>query len=254
MSVTVEVPDPEPFACDTALTAKVVVTLLALPSDLVGTPLGATYKPVVEINPKAWLPPTMPLTCQMTAELGAPFTDAVNCCVPKFATDTALGDMLTELEAPVVAITVTGADANFVASAWEVAVTLTCGGLGTVDGAVYKPEFVIVPLDTPPPTLHVTALLVVPATVAVNCCVFPTPTLALGGAMVTEITGVVLFDVAAQPDHRKTERQPRKLRTDRRMRILTGGRGSSLQRRKQKAAHRQTTHLHWTTEKRKKML
>src|SRR5712664_3918619 len=103
-TVTVAVPDAELLTCDTALTVTVVVTLPPLLSDFVGTPLGATYNPLAEMNPKAWLPPETPLTSQVTALLCEPFTDAVNCCVPKFATFAALGDTLTE-----VTDTVTGA-------------------------------------------------------------------------------------------------------------------------------------------------
>jgi hypothetical protein len=40
--VTVAEPESTLFACETALTVTVVVTLLPLPSDFVGTPLGAT--------------------------------------------------------------------------------------------------------------------------------------------------------------------------------------------------------------------
>ena len=188
VSVTVALPNTEPLACDTALTAKVVVTLLPLPSDLVGTPLGATYKPVVEINPKAWLPPVTPLTCQVTPELGVPLTVAVNCWTPKLAIVAALGETVTELEAVLAVETVTVAAADFEESACAVAVTLTCEGFGAVAGAVYKPEFVMVPPDAPPATLHVTTPFDVPVTVAVNCCVFPTSTLALAGATETATT------------------------------------------------------------------
>lgn len=68
---------------------------------------------------------------------------------------------------------VTEAVADLVGSATEVAVTDTCGGLGTVDGAVYSPLVVIVPQVAPvqplPATLHDTAVFVVLLTVAVNC-------------------------------------------------------------------------------------
>jgi hypothetical protein len=133
--VTVAEPESAPFACETALTVALVVTLLPLPSDFVGTPPGATYKPLVEINPRDWFPPTIPSTSQLTAMLGDPFTVAVNCCVPKFVTLTALGDTLTELEAAA-AVTVAIADPDFVLFASEVAVTVTCGGFGTVAGAL----------------------------------------------------------------------------------------------------------------------
>jgi hypothetical protein len=125
--VTVAVPEPE---LATALTVTVVVTLPPLPSDFVGTPLGATYNPFVEINPTVWLPPAIPLTCQVT-----PLTEAANCCVPKFATVAALGDTVTEPEEVVVVI-VTVAEADFDESAWDVAVTVAVGGFGTVVDAV----------------------------------------------------------------------------------------------------------------------
>jgi hypothetical protein len=67
--------------------------------------------------------------------LGDPFTDAVNCCVPKSGTVAALGDTITEPVALAV-VMVTLADAGFVLSACDVAVTLTCDGFGTVAGAM----------------------------------------------------------------------------------------------------------------------
>jgi hypothetical protein len=74
------------------------------------------------------------------------------------------------------AVTVTLADADFVMSACDTAVTVTVAGLGTAEGAVYSPEEVIVPTVEFPPvtpfTCQVTAVLEVPVTVAVNCCVF----------------------------------------------------------------------------------
>ena len=106
--VTVAVPEAEPL---TALTVTVVVALPPLPSDFVGTPLGATYSPLVEMNPAVWLPPTIPLTSQVT-----PFTEAVNCCVEKLRTVAALGDTLMEPEETAV-VTVTVADADFELSA-----------------------------------------------------------------------------------------------------------------------------------------
>jgi hypothetical protein len=51
--VTVAIPDCEAFACETAVMVTVVVMLPPLPSDFVGTPLGATYKPLLEMNPNA---------------------------------------------------------------------------------------------------------------------------------------------------------------------------------------------------------
>jgi hypothetical protein len=234
--VTVADPDAALFACETALTVTVVVTLPPLPLDVVGTPLGATYNPLVDMNPVVWPPPAMPSTCQVTAVLGAPFTDAVNCCAPKFATVAALGATLTEVAIPDVTVTVAGAD--FVESACEVAVTVTCAGFGIVAGAVYSPELEMVPLAAPPATLQVTPVFDVPVTVALNCCVLPTATLAAVGA--TDIVTVaVLLDVPAQPAS-KTAAQPRPRYSTRRMKILTGGAGGPIQKQDSKSGqHRQ---------------
>ena len=49
--VTVAEPESALFAWETAVTVTVVVTLPPLPSDFVGTPLGATYRPLVEMKP-----------------------------------------------------------------------------------------------------------------------------------------------------------------------------------------------------------
>jgi hypothetical protein len=70
-------------------------------------------------------------------------------------------------------VIVTEAVLDFVGSATEVAVTDTCAGLGTADGAVYRPPVDMVPHVAPvqplPVTLHETAVFVVPDTVAANC-------------------------------------------------------------------------------------
>jgi hypothetical protein len=132
------------------------------------------------------LPPTIPLTCHVTAVLGEPLTEAVNCCVPKFATVAALGVTVTEVDdEPVVTVTV--AEADFEVSACDVAVTVTCGGFGTAAGAVYNPPVEMVPLEAAPTTLQVTAVFVVPEVVAVNCCVLPTLTFAAVGPTETVI-------------------------------------------------------------------
>jgi hypothetical protein len=68
---------------------------------------------------------------------------------------------------------VTWAVADRVGSATDFAVTDTCAGFGTAGGAVYKPLAVTVPQAVPlhpvPTTLQVTAVLLAPVTVAVNC-------------------------------------------------------------------------------------
>ena len=86
---------------------------------------------------------------------------------------------------------VTVALADLVASATLVAVTIAVVFDVTVE-AVYSPELLIVPFVA----VHVTPVLVVPVTVAVNCCVPPDRTVAEVGEMETE---TVLPPVLAKP-------------------------------------------------------
>src|SRR5260221_13677805 len=62
---------------------------------------------------------------------------------------------------PVVACTVTAADAALVGSAMLVAITVSVAALV---GAVYKPEELMLPI----PAVHVTPVLLLPLTVALN--------------------------------------------------------------------------------------
>ena len=48
----------------------------------------------------------------------------------------------------------------------------------------------------PPVAVHVTAVLLLPVTVALNCCVAPVCSVAAVGEMLTEITGACTFTVA----------------------------------------------------------
>jgi hypothetical protein len=75
------------------------------------------------------------------------------------------------------------AEAGFVESATEVAVTVKL--LPAVGPAVNRPLLVIVP----PVAAHVTAVLELPVTVAVNCCVCPDCRVALVGEIPTDTTG-----------------------------------------------------------------
>jgi hypothetical protein len=90
----------------------------------------------------------------------------------------------------VMVITATDAPALLVGSATLVAVTVCPPA---VDGAVYNPPVLTVPTVLFPPftpsTDQVTAVFVVPVTVAVNCCVPPSATIAVVGEMVTVIVG-----------------------------------------------------------------
>ena len=79
--------------------------------------------------------------------------------------------------------------ADFVLSASETAVILTADGFGTVFGAVYTPDALIVPTapfpPSTPPALQATAVLVVPVTVAVNWTDPAGATVAAGGDIET---------------------------------------------------------------------
>ena len=123
------------LACETAVTLSVVVVLPPEPSDLVGTPPGATKSPLLEMNPNCRLPPGVPFTSHVTAVLEVPFTTALNCFVPKSGTVGAPGETMTVMFDED-AVTVIEAEPDFVISAFEVAVTLTNAGFGTTAGAV----------------------------------------------------------------------------------------------------------------------
>ena len=79
------------------------------------------------------------------------------------------------LAAPAGLAMVTVADPDLLGSAWETATTKTEWGLGIAAGAVYRPVVLTVPTVLLPPfvlfTSQVTAVSVVPVTVAVNCSV-----------------------------------------------------------------------------------
>src|SRR5437764_207988 len=105
---------------------------------------------------------------------------------------------------PMTAVMVTCAEADFVGSACDTAVTVTAAGFGTTAGAVYRPELDIVPTVALPPltpfTCQVTAVLLVFCTVAVNCCVPPAPTVADAGEIVTRTAVVGVVVTAAEAD------------------------------------------------------
>src|SRR2546430_1096367 len=141
-------------ACDTAVT----VTVAGF-----GPPAGAVYRPELDIAPTVALPPLPPLTCQVTAVLLVFCTVAVNCCVPPAPTVADAGEIVTLTTAA--GVMVTCAEADFVGSACDTAVTATVAGFGTTAGAVYRPELDIVPTVAlrsvePPTGLHSDAMLV----------------------------------------------------------------------------------------------
>jgi len=115
----------------------------------------AVKRPVLETAP--------PVAVQVTAVLGEPVTVAVNCCVWPTCNVVLVGEIVTLTTGA--GWIVIAADADLVVSATEVAFTVTFET--AVEPAVYSPEVEI----APPVALHVTAVLDVPVTVAVNCCV-----------------------------------------------------------------------------------
>lgn len=88
---------------------------------------------------------------------------------------------------------VTLAEPESDAFADKTAVTVTVAGLGMVLGAVYNPLDVIVPVAALPPgvpfTRQVTAVFVVPVTLAMNCVLAPGLSVAIAGVTVTVIGG-----------------------------------------------------------------
>jgi hypothetical protein len=123
-------------------------------------------------------------------------TLAENCCVRPVVTVAVLGLTVTTTAGG--AVTVTTAVPDFVESACEVAMTVTVPPVGTVVGAVYSPDALIVPMLAALAevllTCQVTAVFVVPETVAVNCCVWSVCTFAVAGVTWTEI-GVTTLPV-----------------------------------------------------------
>jgi hypothetical protein len=86
-----------------------------------------------------------------------------------------------------VAFTVTVDNADFVVSAWLVAVTVAVV-VEVTEGAVKSPVLEMVPAEA----VHVTAVFVEPLTVAVNCWVLPADSVALVGVIEMEtIVGIV---------------------------------------------------------------
>jgi hypothetical protein len=99
---------------------------------------------------------------QVTAVLELPLTAAVNCCDPPVESDAEPGEIVTAT----VAVTATAAEADLLVSAMLVAVTTK---LPALMGAVYMPPEEMFP----PLAFQVTAVLLVPLTLAENCWLVP---------------------------------------------------------------------------------
>ncbi len=123
----------------------------------------------------------IPLTLQVAAVFDVPLMRAVNCWLLPTITRADVGEMVSETGPEMV----TWAVPDFNGSATDVALTVTCACAGVDAGAVNRPVVEIVPHAVPvqpaPLTLHVTAVLDVPVTVALNCWRDPTRTFAVAG-------------------------------------------------------------------------
>ncbi|HZP17350.1 MAG TPA: hypothetical protein VFB00_05260 [Terriglobales bacterium] len=151
------------FVVSAALVA-VMVTLVLLVT------LGAVNRPLLEMDPA--------VADQVTDVLVAPCTEAVNCCVAPELTVADDGETDT-LTLGAGALTATVALAFLVASAALVAVTVTFVLLVTL-GAVNNPSAETVPAVAD----HVTAVLLVPETLAEKRSLLPDATLEVRGETV----------------------------------------------------------------------
>jgi hypothetical protein len=114
-------------------------------------------------------------------------TAAVNCCVADGAIVTPDGETVTVTAGGGGVCTVTVAVPLEDGAAALVARTVTTAGFGTVAGAVYSPVEEMLPAVA----VQVTAVLLEPETVALNCRVELAETVAVAGATVT-VTGAAV--------------------------------------------------------------
>ena len=170
-------PPPPKLAVTLVLTARFeIVQVEPLPEQ---APPQPTNVPPDSVN--TTVDPEAKVAVQVDPQL-IPAGELVTVPTPATVTDT------VTLEAT--AVIVTPAVPDLVGSACDTAVTDTVAGLGTEAGAVYSPLVEIVPIVLLPPimelTSHVTAVFVVPDSVAENCCVALTAKLADPGVNDTD--------------------------------------------------------------------
>jgi hypothetical protein len=136
----------------------------------------------------------------VTAPFAVPETLALNCCFWLMTSWALPGETVTTIGTA----RLTVAEADFVGSAWEDAVTVTTGGFGVTFGAVYKPRDEIVPQlyakQPAPVTFQVTLWSVLPVTVALNCCWLPGETVAEVGEIATVTGGGAITVTVAVAD------------------------------------------------------
>jgi hypothetical protein len=136
-------------------------------------------------------PPRTPETIQLTEVLVVPATAAANCCDPSTCKVALLGEIEIETETVAAGMIETAALAE--ADDWYALCAVTViGPDGTPAGALYMPAEEIVPTTEFPPKLPLTnqlmEVLLVPETVAPNCCDWPACKLDVLGDIVTVTT------------------------------------------------------------------
>jgi hypothetical protein len=129
-------------------------------------------------NPDCVMVPVPFETVHVTPVLVDPDTMAENCCCHVSGIATDIGEMLIETVCGADTLTVAEADIALFAALAAVTVYVPAPV-----GAVYNPLLVIVPPDAD----HVTAVLLVPEIMAVNCCCPPVWRLAVPGETEIEI-------------------------------------------------------------------
>jgi len=198
----VTVTSAEPDLVESAeLVALTVTVVFAVTAGAVNNPEEEIVPAVVaQVTPVLVVPVALEVNCcvpeeellpvvvfKVTPVLLVPVMLAVNCCVLPEDTVAVCGETATG------GVTVTTAEPDLVESAELVALTLTVVVTVTA-GAVNNPEEDIVPAVV----FQVTPVFLVPVTVAVNCCVPPEVTVAVGGETATATT-VVLDPAKARP-------------------------------------------------------
>jgi len=150
--------------------ATLVAVMVTTPADDGAVNVTATPERLV-VEEKEPPPLEDQVTPALVVSLVRVASSVESCCVT--VRPPRRGETLTIMFEPPEAVTVSAAVADLVESAWAMAVTVTLAGLGTADGAVYRPEVEMVPcVESPPVTLltcQVTSIFVEPVTVAVNC-------------------------------------------------------------------------------------
>jgi hypothetical protein len=153
----------------------------------------------VEIDPQVDPEQPVPATVQWTDVLVLPVIVAENCCFPAQVTWAVDGVTATDTDSMA-----TVAEADCDGADTEVALTVTCAGLGVTLGAVYSPVVVIDPQADPeqpvPVTVHCTDALVLPATAAENCRFWPRLSLAVDGETETDTDDSGTMTIAADTD------------------------------------------------------